>query len=131
MMTTSAKVRGAIEAADGKFMTRFSQGDAAGVAALYTESGQLMPPNSDVVTGKPAIQATIQAFLDMGVKAIKLNTVETEDYGETASEVGRYTLEAEGGQVIDKGKYIVLWKQDAGEWKLHRDIFNTSMPAPE
>jgi ketosteroid isomerase-like protein len=30
---------------------------------------------------------------------------------------------------VDQGKYIVIWKQDGGQWKLHRDIFNSSLPA--
>ncbi len=130
-MTNSTDVHDAIVAADETFMTTFSRGDAAGIAALYTENGQFLPPNSDFVTGKQAIQATFQAFMDMGIKAIKLETVEVEGYGDTASEVARYTLEGEGGQVLDQGKYIVIWKQEAGQWKLHRDIINTSMPVPE
>ncbi len=130
-MTNSTDVRDAIVAADETFMTTFSRGDAAGIAALYTENGQFLPPNSDFVTGKQAIQATFQAFMDMGIKAIKLETIEVEGYGDTASEVGRYTLEGEGGQVLDQGKFIVIWKQEAGHWKLHRDIINTSMPASQ
>ena len=130
-MTNSTDVHDAIVAADETFMTTFNRGDAAGVAALYTEDGQFLPPNSDFVKGKQAIQATFQAFMDMGIKAVKLETVEVEGYGNTASEVGRYTLEGEGGQVLDQSKFIVIWKQEAGKWKLHRDIINTSMPAPE
>jgi uncharacterized protein (TIGR02246 family) len=130
-MTNSTDVHDAIVAADETFMTTFSRGDAAGIAALYTKNGQILPPNSDFGTGRQAIQATIQAFMDMGIKAIKLETIEAEGYGDTASEVGRYTLEGEGGQVLDQGKFIVIWKQEAGQWKLHRDIFNTSMPASE
>ncbi len=130
-MTNSTDVHDAIVAADETFMTTFSRGDAAGIAALYTENGQFLPPNSDFVTGKQAIQATFQAIMDMGIKAIKIETIEVEGYGDTASEVGRYTLEGEGGQVLDQGKFIVIWKQEAGQWKLHRDIINTSMPASE
>ena len=130
-MTNTNDVREAIVAADETFMSTFSQGDAAGIAALYTENGQFLPPNGDFVSGRQAIQTTFQAFMDSGIKAIKLETVEVEGYGDTASEIGRYTLEGEGGQVLDKGKFIVIWKQEAGQWKLHRDIINTSMPAPE
>jgi ketosteroid isomerase-like protein len=39
-------------------------------------------------------------------------------------------MQAEGGQVIDNGKYVVLWRREAGQWKLHRDIWNSSQPAP-
>ena len=128
-MTVSTDVRDAIVAANETFVTIFNRGDAAGIAALYTENAQFLPPNSDFVTGTQALQATFQAFMDMGVKAIKLETIEVEGYGDTASEVGRYTLEGEGGQVLDQGKFIVIWKREAGQWKLHRDIINTSMPA--
>lgn len=129
--TNQTDVYDAIVAADETFMTTFSRGDSAGMAALYTENGQFLPPNSDFVTGKQAIQAIFQAFMDMGVKAIKLETIEVEGYGDTASEVGKYILEDEGGQVPDRGKFIVIWKQEAGQWKVHRDIINTSMPSSE
>jgi hypothetical protein len=51
-------------------------------------------------------------------------------HGDSAYEVGKYTLGGEGGQVMNQGKYIVIWKKQGGEWKLYRDIWNTSMPAP-
>jgi ketosteroid isomerase-like protein len=31
---------------------------------------------------------------------------------------------------MDRGKYIVVWKDEGGKWKLHRDIWNSSLPAP-
>jgi uncharacterized protein (TIGR02246 family) len=128
---TSTEVRDAIATANENFMAAAKQGDAAALAALYTENGQVLPPNSDFVTGKEAIQAFWQAIRDMGIKAATLETVEVEGHGDTATEVGKYTLHGEEGQQLDKGKYIVIWKQEEGQWKLHRDIFNTSMPAPE
>jgi uncharacterized protein (TIGR02246 family) len=127
---TSTEIRTAILAVNSTFVAAFGRGDAAGVAALYTENGQLLPSNSDVITGKPAIQAFWQSVMDMGVKGGTLETVEVEGTGDTAHEVGRYTLLAEGGQVIDTGKYVVIWHQEAGQWKLHRDIWNSSRPAP-
>lgn len=130
-MTQSNMVRNAIAAADGAFGAAVSRGDAAGVAALYTEDGQLLPPNSDFVTGRQAIQTVFQGLMDAGIKGAKLESVEVEAYGDTAMEVGKYTLQGEGGQVLDRGKYIVIWKRVEGQWRLHRDIFNSSQPAPE
>lgn len=130
-MTNSGDVYDAIVNADQEFMRIFSQGDAAGIAALYTENGQFLLPNSDFVKGRQAIQSTFQALMDSGVKTVKLEALEVEGYGDTAFEVGRYILEGEGGQVLDKGKFVVIWRQEAGQWKLHRDIINSSLPAPE
>ena len=128
--STTTEVRGAIAAGVESFMAAFKKGDAAGLTALYTENGQVLPPNAEFVTGKQAIQMFWQAVMDMGVKEAKIEILEVEGHGDTAIEISTFTLLGEGGQVLDKGKYIVIWRQAAGEWKLHRDIFNSSMPAP-
>jgi len=133
-MTTqniSSEVQGAIQASNRKFMESFNRGDAAGMAVLYTENGQLLPTGLDFVTGHSAIQSFWQGAMDMGIKTASLETVEMEGFGDTVMEVGRYTLGGEGEQVLDKGKFIVIWKEQGGQWKLHRDIFNSSMPPQE
>ena len=61
------------------------------MGALYTENGQLLPPNSDIVTGHSAISAFWQGVMDMGIKTAKLESVELEgdgSDGNAAFEVG-------------------------------------------
>ena len=128
--TTATQIREAIIAANAQFMAAFSRGDAAGTAALYTERGQLLPPNGDFIAGKQAIQMFWQGAMNMGIQAVKLETVEVEGSGTIAHEVGRYTLQGAGGQVLDTGKYVVIWQHEGGQWKLHRDIWNSNRPAP-
>jgi ketosteroid isomerase-like protein len=128
--STSTDIRYAIVAANGQLMEAFSRGDAVSAAAAYTEQGQVLPPNGEVVAGKQAIQTFWQGAMDMGIKTVTLETNEVEGYSNTAHEVGRYTLQGDGGRVLDTGKYVVIWKQEAGQWKLHRDIWNSSRPAP-
>lgn len=127
---TSTELHGAIAAANESLAAAFNRGDAAGMATLYTANGQVLPPNSDFVTGRQGVQAFWQAVMDMGIKEVKLETDEVEDHGDTAIEVSTFALMGEGGQVLDKGKYIVIWKHEEGQWKLHRDIFNSSLAAP-
>jgi ketosteroid isomerase-like protein len=66
----------------------------------------------------------------MGIKEAKMVIVEAEKQGDTVIEVSKFKLLGDGGQLMDEGKYIVIWKQEVGQWKLHRDIFNSSLPAP-
>jgi len=127
---TSSEIRDVIAAASERFMAVFSRGDAAGVAASYTEDGQVLPPNNDAIAGQQGIRTFWQGAMQMGIKAVKLESIEVEGSGHTAYEVGRYTLQHEGGQVLDTGKYVVIWKHEAGQWKVHRDIWNSSRPAP-
>jgi uncharacterized protein (TIGR02246 family) len=126
---TAVDPRSGVEAANRQFMEAFGRGDATSVARLYTSNAQLLPAHSDFVAGSTAIQRFWQGAMDMGLKGAILETIEVEAYGGTAHEVGRYTLKAAGGQVADSGKYLVVWKQEGGTWKLHRDIWTTSRPA--
>ncbi len=128
-MKTAEETRSQIEAANAQFVTAFKRGDSATLASLYTAQGQLLPANSDVVRGTEAIRGFWQGALDMGLKQVALETIEVEDHGDTAIEVGRYKLFVDDGSVADAGKYIVIWKNERGVWKLHRDIWTTSQPS--
>ncbi|MBM3235612.1 DUF4440 domain-containing protein [Candidatus Poribacteria bacterium] len=125
----STEIRNAIAAANQKFLSAFSRGDAAGLAATYTSNGQAFPTNSDIIEGRTALQGFWQVVLDMGIKSATLETIELDIQGNAAIEIGKYTLQGAGGQILDAGKYLVVWKQEGGQWKWHRDIWNTSMPA--
>ena len=120
--------RSQIEAGNREFMAAFAKRDAAAVAALYTDGGQLLPPNSEVVRGHEAIREFWQGAMTRGLTGATLETVDVDASGETAVEVGRYRLTA-GDAEADHGKYIVVWKNVDGRWKLHRDIWNTSKGA--
>jgi uncharacterized protein (TIGR02246 family) len=125
----TSDIRAQIESANVQFVNAFKRGDATALAGLYTSGAHLLPANSDFVRGTAAIRAFWQSVLDMGLKGATLETIEVEGHGDTAVEMGRYRLLAAGDAVADQGKYIVVWKNDNGAWKLHRDIWTTSQPA--
>lgn len=122
----SDAARSDIEAANDQWEAAASRGDGPGVAALYTDDGQLLPVQSDFVTGTQAIGEFWQGVFDSGIKSASLTTVEVESHGDTAYEVGKFELRGADGQVLDYGKYVVIWKKD-GTWKLHRDIWTSSV----
>jgi ketosteroid isomerase-like protein len=125
---TATTVPDGIQAANAAFAAAVLQGDAARMAAAYTVDGAVLPASSDMITGRPAIQMFWQSALDgLSLKATERETVELEQHGDTAYEVGKYTLKGDGDSVLDQGKYIVIWKQVDGGWKWHRDIFTSSL----
>ncbi len=127
-MTPASDTRAAIDAANQNLMANFGRQDSAGMDSLYTDDGQLLPANSDVVNGGAGIQAFWQGAFNMGLREAVLETTELEDHGQTAIEVGRHMFKTEGGTLADQGKYIVIWKNDGSVWKLHRDIWTTNQP---
>jgi uncharacterized protein (TIGR02246 family) len=126
----TATVKAAIDAGNKKFGAAIAAGNAAGVAALYTDDAMVLPPNGETVRSRAAIEKLFQAMIAAGIKQATLTAQEVEGHGDTATEVGAYSVKDAAGTELDRGKYVVIWKRVQGEWKLHRDIWNSNMPLP-
>lgn len=127
--TQSQSVRAEITAANQRFIDAFSRGDVEALARCYTPDAQLLPANSDVVQGTAAIADFWRMVLGLGIASGRLETSEIEQHEDTVIETGRYYLSTSSGDEADRGKYLVVWHRHDGEWRLHRDIWNTSKPA--
>ena len=122
-------VKAAMEASNKLFTQAWEKKDAAGVAARYTADAELLPTGSEPVKGNAAIQAFWKAAIDAGTAATaKFTTIEAEEHGDTAIEVGQAEMLDAKGKHLDTVKYIVIWKKIDGKWKMHRDIWNTNTP---
>jgi len=128
-LAQQGNVREAIEEGSKQWSAALSRGDSAGIAALYTPNAQLFPTHSDIVRGVAAIQKFWQGMITSGVKGMTRTTLEVDEQGDTAYEVGKYRLIGKGDKVRDNGKYVAVWKREQGRWQLHRDIGNSSVPA--
>ena len=116
-----------IDAANAKWIVAFNKGDAAAVAQLYTERATALPPGAPMAKGRAAIQALWQGAIKNGVKNITLKTVQLDQFGNAAREIGEYSLDASNAQkqiTHEQGKYVVLWRHIGGSWKLDTDIWN-------
>jgi uncharacterized protein (TIGR02246 family) len=126
----NVQLRATIDGRNQEVGAAVAKGDAAAVAALYSPDAQMLPPNSAPVSGREGIQAAWSSFIGTGVKGLDLTALEVIGHGDTADEVGQYKLFGADEQVLDTGKYIVIWKRENGQWFLHRDIWNSSQPLP-
>jgi ketosteroid isomerase-like protein len=68
-------------------------------------------------------------FINAGIGAIELNTIEVWGDENFITEEGTFVLKAKDSTQLDKGKYLVLWKKENGKWRFHRDISNSDLPA--
>ncbi|HSM09177.1 MAG TPA: nuclear transport factor 2 family protein [Gemmatimonadota bacterium] len=122
------EVTAAVEAASAAFAEAFSAGDAEAAAAMYTEDAVVLPPGSDAVEGRAAIQEAMAADMAaMGDVVMTFETTEVQAMHRQALEVGSYTVEGADGTHLDHGKFMVVWTHTDDGWKMTRDIWNSSM----
>jgi ketosteroid isomerase-like protein len=125
-----AAARQEIEQKNQLFQTHFAQENVDSLVAMYTADAIVMAPGEEMSSGADAIASSLRETFDASpAMDLSLETVEVQIEGQTAYEVGRFVMES-GGQHLDHGKYLVVWKNDGGDWKLHREIFNTDMAMP-
>ena len=124
-MTT---IRDSMEATIRTLVQSLNGGDAAGVAAHYSDDAALLPPDAARIDGREGIQGAWQRLIDADIRDVAMTTQEVDVFGNVANEVGTITATApgkNGGRVQLAGKYVAVWKRGAeGTWQLHRDIWN-------
>ena len=121
-----AQDKATIEKLNDVWAAAFNKGDAAAVAALYTEDAYVLPPGSEMVKGRAAIEAFWRQAAQQ-LTAAKLTAGDVLPLGpEAAREIGTVTLKTRSQppqEVV--GKYVVVWRKTGGDWKLAADIWNT------
>jgi ketosteroid isomerase-like protein len=129
-----APVKAAIAESNATYGDAFVKNDASLLVAKYTKDGCIMPAGAPKLCGAEGIGGFFGvAQKGMGVKSIKLTTEEVMGSADAVVETGTYELFGEANKAIDNGKFIVAWKQEDGKWKMHRDMFTSSVapPAPK
>ena len=120
-----AQNKATIEKLNDVWTAAFNKGDAAAVAALYTEDAYVLPPGSAMVEGRAAIEAFWRQAAQQMTDA-KLTTIDVLPLGRSAArEIGTVTLKTKSQppqEVV--GKYVVVWRKIGNRWLLATDIWN-------
>jgi uncharacterized protein (TIGR02246 family) len=116
-----------IQQLNNKWDDAFDKGDTVALAAMYDQDAFLLPPGSDIVKGRSAIQAfwggAVQQLGDA-----KLTTIDVMKLGPSAArEIGTFSFKTKGASPQESsGKYVVVWHKVRGQWLLATDIWNAS-----
>ena len=113
-----------IEAGNAQFETYYNAGDAAGVDSLYTADAILLPPGAPAVTGAEARTVFWGETMASGLAGLDLIDDEVFGMGDLAVNNGHWIGFDNEGNQIGTGKYMLLWKNDGGFWKIHRNMWN-------
>jgi uncharacterized protein (TIGR02246 family) len=117
-------IRAGVEDAAQQWAAAASAGDAEALTNLYAADATIHAPDTPPVTGRDAIHAFFTEMVSEGPYAITLTTNEViiPESGELAIELGSFE-DASGS-----GKYVGVYKNIDGSWKLIADTWNTNGP---
>jgi len=125
-----ANDKAVLEVGTNTWIEAFNAHNADALASLYTEDAVLLPPNEPAVFGRDAIRATNKELLAQEGLGMELEDLEVKIVGDLGYKAGRYRMFTKDGGLLDRGKYIEIWKKTDGTWLIHRDMWNSSVVAP-
>jgi uncharacterized protein (TIGR02246 family) len=117
-----------------RYIEATNANDAAAVAQLHAENARLLPPGSDAVEGRQAIEAHFAERFEMSSPSnFTIQSTETRELGDALLDFGTYSMDATiaGAQELTvTGKYVALVEESDGEWLITLQIFNENTPSP-
>ena len=124
-MSVADAVQEAMRTTNERFCREvIGEGSAEALGKVYTENARVLPPGADMIEGQEAIRGFwTNAIATLELTGATLRSVEVEMCGESAVEIGRAELHTKAGATV-LAKYVVHWKQEDGEWRWDKDIWN-------
>jgi ketosteroid isomerase-like protein len=98
------------------------------LASHYWPDAEMLFAHSEPIKGNEILGAWGE-MTRSGIKNFSFSTTDIKGDADFIIETGNYEMKDDKNTLVDRGKYIVIWQQRDGVWKLYRDIGNTSMPA--
>lgn len=110
-----------------EWQARINAGDAAAVAALYTEDSTMRHADAMVSTGRAEIEAWAQGAIEAGFSFAVIPSSYEMVSDTVAISQGAWSATNAEGQVVAAGEYIAVDIMVNSEWKIHR-MFSAPMP---
>ena len=124
-----AAVKKVIDSTNAVYASLVKKGDSVALAGLYTSDAKVMVSNMPAGSGRKEIQSILGGMIAaLGTVDLVITTTDVWGTESLVAEEGTVNISKDGNN-IDKGKYIVLWKMEDGNWKIFRDIFNSDLPS--
>jgi len=115
-----------IEQKNAQFTAAHVAGDVATIDAMFTRDARSFPPGADAAIGSAALHTLTVEYLKSGIKAFTERTTDLYGDGDLLIDQGEYVVTYGPDNTVERGKYLNVWKQEDGTWKIHANIWNTS-----
>ena len=114
------KARIIIDSLDKQFAQHFYNGDSISLYNMYAKGASLGNKRGNEILLSWGQQ--IRNSIRNDTRTIIYTTTSLSTDSEFLVELGIYEFRDSKGNLKHKGKYLVVWKQEDGKWKLYRDM---------
>ncbi|HKZ74750.1 MAG TPA: nuclear transport factor 2 family protein [Steroidobacteraceae bacterium] len=107
----------------------YNRNDAAAAAALFVDDAEILPEVGQSVRGRAEIDAFFREQVAQET-AFDTDSVEQIVRNDIAIDQGTYRVRnVVTGKDVEMGKYLAIWKNVGGGWKIYRLMYNTDVAA--
>lgn len=112
--------------------TRFTQahltGDIALIDSMFAPGAAAFPPGAPAVRGFPALHDFTVEYLKAGLTEFREETTDFYGNAEFVVDAGTYVVTYGPEPVNERGKYLNVWKNVNGTWKIQSNMWNSDPP---
>ena len=123
----------AIVAAAAQYRQGWLNGDTAMALSVISDDVQLLLPGAPDVHGQAgARKVFVEEMTQYHIPALTVHRQELLLHGDHAIDIGTYEetmVPKRGATIYATGRYLVVWRREAGAWRMWRYMLNEFAPA--
>lgn len=105
-------------------------GDIALIDSMFAPDAKAYPPGAATVTGIAALHDFTVEYIKAGLTEFREETTDFYGNAEFVVDAGNYVVTYGPEHVTERGKYLNVWKNVNGTWKIQSNIWNSDAPIP-
>lgn len=113
-----------------RFARCIAEKNTASLIKFYAPDATLMVPTVAPFKGHSSIMAFWESSIDKGLRRLSRQTIHLEGNKKQLLEEGKYVLYGQDNEILDVGKYHVVWEHIKDKWVISKDIVSTNMKKP-
>ncbi len=109
-----------VDSLDKQFSKLFFEGDSIALYNMYAKGAYFGTSKGKDILSSWGRQIRYSIENDMPNLLFTTTSLTTDN--EFLFEIGKYEMKDSKGNLKGEGKYLLVWKQEDGKWKIYRDM---------
>ena len=120
-----SSIKSSIDLLIQAWVNALKNGDITELGNLYTSDAKLMGHGRPSIEGRDNIVKELEEFIREKITGSNFTTTGIWGNDELIVEEGTGIFSYENGNIVSRGKYLLVWKKIEGKWRIFRDMYNS------